>query len=222
MNGTKTGAATITLVGLASALLGGCNYHIDKQQAVLPTDGKMMYAELCAKVLAPNCFKCHGGGNAAGGVALDDPESLVKDGIVVPGKPQESMLHKVLLDDSMPEGPVKLSKAQKEAVRMWIESGAPLTPVDVVPTVIRYADLQAKVLGVSCVRCHRGAKPAGKLSLETYEALVGGDKPVVIAGDPDGSLLYRVVRDDVMPPKAKISAEQKEILRSWISTGAKN
>lgn len=215
---------------LASLALAGCNYQIDKQHAEMPEDHTMMYRELCDAVIAPKCFKCHGGGNAAGGVALDDLEQLKKDGIIVPGKPEDSILYQVLMDDSMPEGPSKLSAQEKKAIHRWIADGAPVSPEDgdeppeptpvVTPPAVGFAELQAKVLAVSCVRCHRGEKPAGKISLESYDKITS--QGIVIAGDPDASLLYRVVRDDVMPPKAKLTAGQKELLRSWIATGAKN
>jgi uncharacterized membrane protein len=86
----------------------------------------------------------------------------------------------------------------------------------------------------SCVKCHQGAKPKGKLLLNSLEgALKGGeDGKVIIPGDSGKSpLVYNIAHqgdeDDYMPPpknKANIgplTTEQIGIIRAWIDQGAK-
>ena len=95
----------------------------------------------------------------------------------------------------------------------------------------------SEVFAVSCVTsgCHSGGDPAADLSLEGDFAarIVGvdsGQRPdlkLVDPGNPDGSYLLIKVRGDdemvsqQMPPGAPLSAEQVEIIRAWIASGAK-
>src|SRR5436190_3854555 len=63
------------------------------------------------------------------------------------------------------------------------------------------------ILELSCVKCHGGEKPKGKLSLETKaEALKGGNNgTALVPGNPLESPMYKSTtlpadHDDVMPP----------------------
>ena len=86
----------------------------------------------------------------------------------------------------------------------------------------------------SCVKCHSGEKPKGKLRLDSLEnALKGGeDGKVIVPGDSAKSILvHNIARigkeDDWMPPpknKANIgplTPEQIGLIRAWIDQGAK-
>lgn len=80
-----------------------------------------------------------------------------------------------------------------------------------------------------CLECHFGKEPDGGLNLETYKSLLaGGDHgPVLVAGKPDASRLVRMVEGKsrpVMPPKnaKQPKADEKSVLRAWISAGAKD
>lgn len=95
----------------------------------------------------------------------------------------------------------------------------------------------SEVFAVSCAisGCHSGGEPAAGLSLEGDFAarIVGvdsGQRPdlkLVDPGNADGSYLLIKVRGDdeivsqQMPPGAPLSAEQVEIIRAWIASGAK-
>ena len=94
-----------------------------------------------------------------------------------------------------------------------------------------------EVFAVSCAfsGCHSGGEPAADLSLEGDFAdnIVGvdsGQRPdfkLVDPGNPNDSYLLIKVRGDdeivsqQMPPGAPLSAEQVEIIRAWIASGAK-
>jgi Planctomycete cytochrome C len=86
----------------------------------------------------------------------------------------------------------------------------------------------------SCVKCHDGQKPKGKLRLDGLaDVLKGGeDGKVVLPGNSAGSMLIHNVAhagdpDDYMPPprnKAGIpplTKEQIGLIRAWIDQGAK-
>ena len=95
----------------------------------------------------------------------------------------------------------------------------------------------SEVFAVSCAisGCHSGGDPAADLSLEGDFAasIVGvdsGQRPdfkLVDPGNPDGSYLLIKVRggDEIvsqrMPPGNPLPAEQVEIIRAWIASGAK-
>ena len=95
----------------------------------------------------------------------------------------------------------------------------------------------SEVFAVSCALsgCHSGGQPEAGLSLEGDFAarIVGVDSGqrsdflLVDPGNPDGSYLLMKVRGDdeiisqQMPPGAPLSAEQVEIIRAWIASGAK-
>lgn len=94
-------------------------------------------------ILSNNCFRCHGpdeserSGGGSQGLRLDSPEGLREDlgghFAVVPGKPDEShMIARILSDDPEevmppPETGKKLSAAEVQLLRQWIEQGAPFS-----------------------------------------------------------------------------------------------
>lgn len=86
-------------------------------------------------ILQANCYRCHGGTNHRGGLTLDKPAGIVKGGkevVVVPGRPEKSLLIKLIrhegpADDPMPMPPKsKLSDAKIATITQWIQAGAVL------------------------------------------------------------------------------------------------
>jgi len=89
-------------------------------------------------------------------------------------------------------------------------------------------DRVATVLLRHCVECHSGASPSGSLDLTSAAGLrSGGDSgPVLVAGKLEESLLWeRVVAGEMPPPKQnqsrKLAATEQEILKDWITQGAR-
>ncbi len=83
------------------------------------------------------------------------------------------------------------------------------------------------VLVERCYECHSAEKKTkGGLALDTREAtLKGGDNgPVVVAGDPEKSLLIEAVRytnhDMQMPPKKRLADAEIKALEDWVKMGA--
>ena len=74
-----------------------------------------------------------------------------------------------------------------------------------------------------CLDCHSGLDPKGKLDLSKQSsAIKGGESgPAVVAKSLSDSLMWQRVNADEMPPKEKLTAEQKSLLKSWIESGAK-
>src|SRR4051812_40110717 len=86
----------------------------------------------------------------------------------------------------------------------------------------------APILTKYCSGCHNDTDREGKLSLQSYPALLkGGAKgSVVTPGQPELSRLIRVLTGAAkpqMPPEGEEAPKlaQIELLKSWIAAGAK-
>lgn len=84
-------------------------------------------------ILAANCLKCHGPQKQKGGLRFDTRDGVLGKGdsgrvAVAPGRPAASeMIRRVTATDStvrMPPDGARLSAAQVESLRKWIEAGA--------------------------------------------------------------------------------------------------
>src|SRR5437660_12446965 len=82
----------------------------------------------------------------------------------------------------------------------------------------------APILMKRCLECHSGAEASGKLDLTSAKGLwQGGDSgPVVAAGKPEESLLFRRIQGGEMPPakqgkSQRLSREEVATVRQWIA-----
>lgn len=95
-------------------------------QVLRSADASVLWQERIQPLFDVQCVKCHGPIQQKGGLALDNPEALLKGGedgaVVEPGQPEKSLLYKYLAADSDPHMPPKkqLSEADRESVRLWI------------------------------------------------------------------------------------------------------
>ncbi|MDA0816770.1 MAG: DUF1549 domain-containing protein, partial [Planctomycetota bacterium] len=81
------------------------------------------------------------------------------------------------------------------------------------------------ILKAACTHCHGEEEPvAGGVDLRLRRFLLDAadsGEPVILPGDPDASLLVRVVESGEMPQEGKpLAAEQINTLRVWIAAGA--
>ena len=77
-----------------------------------------------------------------------------------------------------------------------------------------------------CYKCHSGTEVKGSLRLDSAESLSRGSEsgPVVVAGEPDESLLIQAVRHQnglKMPPDGRLEEKQIADLAAWIRAGAR-
>ena len=129
------------------------------------------------------------------------------------------------------------------AVLLWASCGGDDSTVGPDESAVEGSRTEAtlaevsEVFAVSCAfsGCHSGGDPAAGLSLEgDFAARIVGvaseqrsDLKLVDPGNPDKSYLLIKVRGDdeiisqQMPPGNPLSAEQVEIIRAWIASGAK-
>jgi mono/diheme cytochrome c family protein len=89
-----------------------------------------------------------------------------------------------------------------------------------------YADHVRAVLREHCFSCHNQNRARNDLALDSYERLVkgGASGEAIKPGDPDESLLYRLIThqdEPKMPPAMeKMPAAKLELIRQWIAGGA--
>src|SRR5687767_4408418 len=83
------------------------------------------------RLLHNNCLSCHNAEKEKGGLQLTSRSALLKGGdsgsVVLPGKPDKSLIVQVLASDADPHMPPKkqLSTNQIQTMRRWVAAGAP-------------------------------------------------------------------------------------------------
>ncbi len=77
------------------------------------------------------------------------------------------------------------------------------------------------ILVESCLTCHSGDKPKGKLDLTRESAaLKGGENgPGLVPGKPDDSLIIEKIESGEMPPQHPLDGGQAKAFRAWIASG---
>jgi mono/diheme cytochrome c family protein len=188
-----------------------------------------------APIFKANCASCHGESVKIKELNLNSEEAALKGSdsgpVIVPGKPDESLLYKKVREGSMPMGKAHLSDQQIETIFSWIKGGvsdaaktekvenSPVTQHDVVP-----------ILLTRCIVCHGLRKQEGGLDLRSKASMLKGgvSGPAIVLGKPEDSLLIKRVNAGEMPPKQKLivvgvkpmaPAETEKIAR-WIRQGA--
>ncbi|MFO0985146.1 MAG: c-type cytochrome domain-containing protein [Planctomycetota bacterium] len=89
-----------------------------------------------------------------------------------------------------------------------------------------YEDTLLPILRNECLACHNPDKKKAGLDLSTYQGVLAGSSSgaVVVPGEPDQSLIYRVVmhRDEPFMPRGKkdrLPERDLEAFRRWIAGG---
>lgn len=100
-------------------------------------------------ILNNHCLQCHGGVHQKNGLDLRTLPAILKGGqtgaVVVPGKPDESLLWKKLSTDAMPKTDNKVSAENKTVIKAWIAGGAKGFEKKVEATLTRQARKPADV-----------------------------------------------------------------------------
>ncbi len=212
-------------LGAALTLSAGAADPVDFSRQVRP-------------ILEANCLKCHGPEKPKGDLSLVTRAGALKGGekagpALVVGNPAKSPLFTTTAlpadhDDVMPPKGDKLTKAQQETIRAWIEQGA-AWPDDLKlaqKEKIDFVKQVAPIFEVSCVSCHHEGHAKGKLRMDVKSEFFKSD--AVVVGDGAKSKLYTSMTlkpedDDLMPPKTKggpLPSEKADIIRNWIDQGA--
>lgn len=87
------------------------------------------FKDRIAPLLKSRCLECHNAQRSRGGLDLSSRASLLEGGatgaVVVPGKPGESLLYKLVQGGKMPRKGAPLDELQLRDVKQWIDDGAP-------------------------------------------------------------------------------------------------
>ena len=90
-------------------------------------------------------------------------------------------------------------------------------------TTVSFANDVMPILQSRCINCHGGRDTKEGLSFASFGSLMAGSDNgiVVMAGDPDNSLLIQQIVNGKMPKKGpKLTPDQLQILIDWIAAGA--
>lgn len=102
--------------------------------------------------------------------------------------------------------------------------GTDLPGVEDLPDAVGYDQVRS-VIRKRCVTCHNPDEMRGDLDLSGLEVLMAGASsgPIVVAGKPNQSALYKTVahlEDPVMPPNSpRIPGRELDLIRRWIEDG---
>lgn len=174
-------------------------------------------------IFEDKCLACHGAA-AMGGLNLSTYQGALEGGDtgpgVVPGEPPDSQI--VIVQEAGGH-PGQLDDGELQTVIVWINAGAPETLEDAGvgqgSSELTYTIIIGPALEAQCGSCH-GSTALGGLNLTTYEdTLNGGENgPVIIPGDPDGSLLIEIQEAGGHPGQLDDVTLQQ--VRDWIVNGA--
>jgi mono/diheme cytochrome c family protein len=212
--------------------------------AFLAFSPAITYAESPAKVpvfdteikplFTAKCGACHAA-TPQGKLDLRTSEAILKGGasgpVVVPGDAAKSLLIEKIVTGQMPPGKTKLTTAEVDAVRGWIDKGLKTISVEKIAAASPVNEIEVRaILQVRCVACHGGTRREGGLDLRTVASRLKGGKsgPALVPGKPDESPMYKRIVNGTMPPEraAKLAAvelatpPEVEKLRAWIAAGA--
>lgn len=180
-------------------------------------------------VFQAKCNSCHGAA-AMGKLDLRSTESALKGGAsgaaIHPGESAKSLLMDKVVTGQMPPGKVKLTAAEMDIVRAWIDKGLQAPVAAVIP-----AEHEIRgILQARCVVCHGAGQKKGGLDLRTNASRLKGGKsgPALVAGKPGESLMLKRIVAGTMPPDkgAKELAielptdSETQKIRAWIAGGA--
>ena len=223
-------AYILPLFALATALPGPFT-----SSAVAAPPAASIYETDIQPLLVARCGRCHANGKTKGKLDLGSLAGIQQGSesgaVVVPGKPNKSLLVEVLSEGAMPpDGKNRPTAAEVARITDWVRRGArtrygafsvkaTLTQEDVLP-----------ILFTRCVVCHGGRQQKGGLDLRTRQSMLKGGKtgPAIVPGKPEESLLVKKIHDRDMPPPRllvdfgirPVEAGEFETIRGWIAAGA--
>lgn len=115
--------------------LSGIDFvSLENDTAVLDGTQQSALQVQVKSIFAHKCYKCHGPEKVKGDLRLDNKEMLFRGGesgpVIVPGNPEESEMYKRITlphdhEDVMPSKGKKLQAKEIEAIKFWIQKGAP-------------------------------------------------------------------------------------------------
>ena len=205
------------------------------------------------RILNLYCVQCHNKSNIEltqgqgfGGFSLENLSKLPlkrdEKTLIKPGKPEESLLYRVLVVEvnnsenikAMPLAGQRLSAKEIDVIKNWIETGAETPePSESAFHKLSFEDEIQPIFETHCISCHNPKSKGvngGDLDLTNAIGVNKGGRSgkVLKKGKPYESMLYlatalRAEERFAMPPAdryARLSLDQISKIRQWISEGA--
>lgn len=96
-----------------------------------------------------------------------------------------------------------------------------MNPDSTKPMQVSFEKVQT-VLKTHCISCHGTPQIRASIDLRTLES-IQKKKGLVEPGDPNASDLWGAIMSESMPPpdKPRLTAAEKQLIKDWITTGAK-
>lgn len=122
-------AILITLALFTMVVLAACGSQAPVATST-PRDpaSPVSFTKDVMPILQANCVKCHGVEKVSRGLDLTTFEKMmngsIKGPVVVPGNSEKSNLFTMVAQGKMPKQGQKLSAAQLELLKSWIDAGA--------------------------------------------------------------------------------------------------
>lgn len=204
-------------------------------------------------IFQDRCIACHVGEYAPLGLSLESHAGVMAGSengpVLAPQAPETSRLYQRITGAAEPrmplDGPPFLDEAQIGIIRAWIANGAPgpapesneSTPADTPPPppdpradgAVTFGEVE-RIFLQRCVLCHSDNSkydnpPEGLRLTSRDDVLAGGERVVVIPGNPHASELIRRVEGLASPRMPFdgppwLSDEDVALLRDWIAGGA--
>ncbi|HVX10477.1 MAG TPA: c-type cytochrome domain-containing protein [Pirellulales bacterium] len=217
---------------------------------------EISFTKQIAPILAGRCASCHirqtrGGFNMATYAALK--KGSTENGVVfTPGKGEGSRLVEVLQSGDMPRGGGPLKPEEIALISKWIDAGAKFDGTDENSPIaaatpdtnqpqqpalqvaqasgkesVQFVRDLAPIIVSTCIDCHGGMQPSGRLTLTTFAALLrGGDSGQIVSpSKPAESLLVKKLKGTAgqrMPlRKEPLDDATIQKFETWIADGAK-
>lgn len=201
-----------SLFFLFCAFALGCNYNHVKSSPSQNTGGPQVtsmsldFLTLQSTVLNSQCLRCHSsaGGNQ-GGLGLENYQQIRAN--------LNKIYYRAIEKKDMP--PSSMPPEQFEMLKNWLEAGAPLKSASQnsgpIKGAITWQVVQKQILGSSCLDCHSGANPDGKLQLDSAE----------VVRKNINAIFEAAIIKQTMPlePYPALTEGQKQALMKWISQG---
>src|SRR5262249_20918884 len=132
----------------------------------LPAGPPVRFESDVLPLFKAKCITCHSAAARQSGLSLETRDDVRRGGknsaAGVPGKSTDSLLLAMVISGKMPMGGARLSDAEIDIIRRWIEAGALKEGENGAAKLVHERDIFASILGAKCFVCHgRRAQKAG-------------------------------------------------------------
>lgn len=226
----------VTLAITMTVLMTGCGYFSENRSGLFFSSNRVFskaelnYATVKQKIFLSRCEGCHNEARPRHGIRVDTFEQVKLN--------LQRIVQSTLVSKSMPVGQ-PLSDSEMALLQAWVEAGAPETTTPEtskesgeqtdmpVPGIADFDYIRGPLFQKHlCYTCHVKGQHGGDVVIDKLEALLDPRYRAVVPGQPDRSVLIRVLEAEDrkrMPPissGAGLQPSEVKLVRDWIARGA--